>query len=185
MRPELPVLQDLRDEPPGPRCAAVRPAAAAILAGTRSWASIVRMLRDGPVCVCEMAAALGERQNNVSNHLAKLREGGLVRPSRVVADTRRVYYERDHEGVPPGASMRSARYLDDHGRHPPGSGCRSGPRHSPGGCRLDDRLVRRRPVRRLVRLRPVGPRAGLTPGRGGCLPRSSTCRRCSCSSWAS
>ena len=34
---------------------------------------------------------------NVSNHLAKLREGGLVRPSRVVADTRRVYYERDDE----------------------------------------------------------------------------------------
>ena len=60
-------------------------------------ASIVRMLRDGPVCVCEMAAALGSRENNVSNHLTRLREAGLVRPSRVVADTRRVYYERDDE----------------------------------------------------------------------------------------
>ena len=28
---------------------------------------------DGPHCVCEMAAALDERQNNVSNHLARLR----------------------------------------------------------------------------------------------------------------
>ena len=53
------------------------------------------MLRDGPVCVCEMAAALGERQNNVSNHLARLREAGLVRASRHGGDTRRVYYERD------------------------------------------------------------------------------------------
>ena len=56
-----------------------------------------RLLRDGHVCVCEMASALGERQNNVSNHLAKLRAGGLVRPGRVVADTQRVYYERDDE----------------------------------------------------------------------------------------
>jgi len=55
----------------------------------------VRMLRDGPVCVCEMAAALGAQQNNVSNHLARLRDAGLVRASRVGADTRRVYYERD------------------------------------------------------------------------------------------
>jgi len=31
----------------------------------------------------------------VSNHLARLREAGLVRTSRHGADTRRVYYERD------------------------------------------------------------------------------------------
>lgn len=58
-------------------------------------ASIVRMLRDGPVCVCEMAAALGARENNVSNHLARLRDAGLLRAARYEADTRRVYYERD------------------------------------------------------------------------------------------
>jgi ArsR family transcriptional regulator len=58
-------------------------------------AGIVAMLRDGPHCVCEMAAALGERQNNVSNHLARLREAGLVRASRHRVDARWVYYERD------------------------------------------------------------------------------------------
>ena len=42
-----------------------------------------------------MAAATGERENNVSNHLAKLRAGGLVRASRHQADARWVSYERD------------------------------------------------------------------------------------------
>ncbi|HSK52981.1 MAG TPA: metalloregulator ArsR/SmtB family transcription factor, partial [Clostridia bacterium] len=69
--------------------------AAATLLADPNRASIVRMLRDGPVCVCEMAAALGARENNVSNHLARLREAGLVRASRAGGDTRRVYYERD------------------------------------------------------------------------------------------
>ena len=90
---ELPVFQNLRMSLPAPDVGGASSAAA--LLGDPIRASIVRILRDGPVCVCEMASALGERQNNVSNHLAKLREGGLVRPSRVVADTRRVYYERD------------------------------------------------------------------------------------------
>jgi DNA-binding transcriptional ArsR family regulator len=91
---ELPVL-DLRMnlEPPDVSEAA----AAASLLSDPNRAAIVRMLRDGPVCVCELAAALGARENNVSNHLARLREAGLVRASRVGADTRRVYYERDDE----------------------------------------------------------------------------------------
>jgi DNA-binding transcriptional ArsR family regulator len=42
-----------------------------------------------------MAAALGARENNVSNHLSRLRDAGLVRRTRYEADTRRVYYERD------------------------------------------------------------------------------------------
>jgi DNA-binding transcriptional ArsR family regulator len=42
-----------------------------------------------------MAAALGARENNVSNHLSRLRDAGLVRATRYEADTRRVYYERD------------------------------------------------------------------------------------------
>ena len=69
-------------------------AAAALLADPIR-AGIVRMLRDGPVCVCEMAAALGARENNVSNHLSRLRDAGLVGAMRYEADTRRVYYERD------------------------------------------------------------------------------------------
>jgi DNA-binding transcriptional ArsR family regulator len=89
---DLPVL-DLRMHlrPPDVSDAA---ATAAILSDPNR-AAIVRMLRDGPVCVCELAAALGARENNVSNHLARLREAGLVRASKVGADTRRVYYERD------------------------------------------------------------------------------------------
>ena len=69
-------------------------AVAALLAdGTR--ASILRMLRDGPHCVCELAATLGERDNNVSNHLAKLRDAGLVHATRHEANARFLYYERD------------------------------------------------------------------------------------------
>ena len=67
----------------------------AALIADRTRISILRMLRDGPHCVCEMAAALGERENNVSNHLAKLRDAGLVRASRHEANGRFLYYERD------------------------------------------------------------------------------------------
>ena len=62
-------------------------------------AGILRMLADGECCVCEMAAALGARQNNVSNHLAKLRDAGLVRAGRHEANARFQYYERDEEAV--------------------------------------------------------------------------------------
>jgi DNA-binding transcriptional ArsR family regulator len=69
-------------------------ARAALLADP-TRAAILGLLRDGPHCVCEMAAATGERENNVSNHLARLRAAGLVRASRHQADARWVYYERD------------------------------------------------------------------------------------------
>ncbi len=92
---DLPVL-------PAPRPGIVAPdvkdavATTALLAdGTR--AAILALLRSGPHCVCEMAAATGERENNVSNHLARLRAAGLVRASRHAADARWVYYERDEE----------------------------------------------------------------------------------------
>ena len=93
---ELPVLQDLRMNL---RASGRRPrnCGGARSLPTRFGPAILRMLHDGPVCVCEMAAALGARENNVSNHLAKLRDAGLVRASRFGVDTRRVYYERDDE----------------------------------------------------------------------------------------
>ncbi len=94
-RRPLPVLDGLRLQLPAPDVADAATAAALLADPTR--AAIVRMLRDGPVCVCELAAALSSRENNVSNHLARLRDAGLVRPSRVGADTRRVYYERDDD----------------------------------------------------------------------------------------
>jgi DNA-binding transcriptional ArsR family regulator len=92
---ELPVLPDLRMNLTPPDVEAPLEVATLLADGTR--ARILAMLRGGPHCVCEMAAALGERQNNVSNHLARLREAGLVRAVRGDADSRRVYYERDEQ----------------------------------------------------------------------------------------
>jgi ArsR family transcriptional regulator len=69
--------------------------AVAALLADRTRASVLAMLRDGPHCVCEMAAALGERENNVSNHLARLRDAGLVRAVRHETNGRFQYYERD------------------------------------------------------------------------------------------
>jgi DNA-binding transcriptional ArsR family regulator len=97
MRTELPVVPTLRLQLPAPDTReAVR---AGALVGDPVRAGILAILRDGPHCVCEMAAALDERQNNVSNHLARLREAGLVRASRHQADARWVYYERDEEAI--------------------------------------------------------------------------------------
>jgi DNA-binding transcriptional ArsR family regulator len=92
---ELEVFPGPRLDLPAPEVSAVVETAA--LLADRSRAGILAMLGDGPHCVCEMAAALGERQNNVSNHLAKLREAGLVRASRSGPDSRLMYYERDQE----------------------------------------------------------------------------------------
>ncbi len=73
--------------------------ATAGLLADRTRAGILRLLADGPTCVCEIAAALGERENNVSNHLARLRDAGLVRATRHEANARFLYYELDEEAV--------------------------------------------------------------------------------------
>jgi len=93
MRTELPVIAQPRMDLAAPDVAAAQ-AVATVLAD-RVRASIMAMLREGPHCVCEMAAALGERENNVSNHLAKLRDAGLVRAIRHESNGRFQYYERD------------------------------------------------------------------------------------------
>jgi len=90
---ELPVLPELRMAYRAPDVEG--PLEVATLLADRTRASILALLADGPHCVCEMAAAVGARENNVSNHLARLREAGLVRASRHGGDSRRVYYERD------------------------------------------------------------------------------------------
>ena len=92
-RTECPVLPALRLDIAAPVITEVTATAALLADPVR--AGIVAILGAGPHCVCEMATALGERQNNVSNHLAKLRRAGLVRASRHVVDARWVYYERD------------------------------------------------------------------------------------------
>ncbi len=104
-RRELPVLPEPRFDLAAPDVADAVTAGALI--GDRTRAGILRILADGPHCVCEMAAALDERQNNVSNHLARLREAGLVRASRHRVDARWVYYERDEV-----ACRTAARALD-------------------------------------------------------------------------
>ncbi len=97
MNASLPVVCEPRLDLVAPDVAEAVTAAA--LLGDRTRASILRMLRDGPHCVCELAATLGERENNVSNHLAKLRDAGLVRASRHRANGRFLYYERDEAAV--------------------------------------------------------------------------------------
>ena len=97
MATELPIL-------PAPRLDLIAPDVSsavevATLLADRTRATILRLLRDGPHCVCEMAATTGERENNVSNHLARLREAGLVRAGRHAANGRFLYYERDVTAV--------------------------------------------------------------------------------------
>ena len=103
MRTELPVLAEPRLDLPAPDVALAATAAALLADPIR--AGILRLLAGGPHCVCELAAALGARDNNVSNHLARLRAGGLVRASRHAANGRFLYYERDEDAV---ATARTA-----------------------------------------------------------------------------
>ena len=103
MSTELPLLPTPRLDLPAPDVDAVADVAA--LLADRSRAGILRLLTTGPHCVCEMAAALGERQNNVSNHLARLRDAGLVRASRHGLDARWVYYERDEQAIARAAAV--------------------------------------------------------------------------------
>jgi ArsR family transcriptional regulator, arsenate/arsenite/antimonite-responsive transcriptional repressor len=103
MRAQLPVIAQPRLDLAAPDVAAAVAAAALLADPTR--AGILRMLADGPTCVCELATALGERENNVSNHLARMRDAGLVRASRHEANARFLYYERDAAAV---AAARAA-----------------------------------------------------------------------------
>ena len=96
-RAPLPVLATPRLDLQAPDVASAVQGAA--LLADRTRASILAMLADGPHCVCELAAALGERDNNVSNHLGRLRDAGLVRATRHEANARFQYYERDEAAV--------------------------------------------------------------------------------------
>jgi len=40
---------------------------------------ILALLRDGEVCVCDMAKTLGMTQPNISFHLSMLKEAGLIK----------------------------------------------------------------------------------------------------------
>ncbi len=97
MTTPLPVIPTPRLDLPAPDVSAASAAAALLADPVR--AGILHLLADGPHCVCELAATLGARENNVSNHLARLRDAGLVRASRHQANARFLYYERDDDAV--------------------------------------------------------------------------------------
>ncbi|MEO5963896.1 MAG: metalloregulator ArsR/SmtB family transcription factor [Candidatus Limnocylindrales bacterium] len=103
MTGKLSVLPTPRMDLAGPDVADA--AAAAALLADPVRAGILRMLADGRHCVCEMAAALGVRENNLSNHLARLRNAGMVSASRHEANGRFLYYERNDAVV---AAARAA-----------------------------------------------------------------------------
>ena len=124
MRTELPVIAQPRMDLPAPDVEAAQ--AAASLLADRTRASVLRMLRDGPHCVCEMAAALGERENNVSNHLAKLREAGLVHAVRHETDGRFQYYERDEAATAAALAAIGERPRGDRPSRSAGPRSRSG-----------------------------------------------------------
>jgi ArsR family transcriptional regulator len=99
----LPVACEPRPDLRAPDVGAAVDAASLLADPTR--AAIVRLLADGPTCVCEIAGALGERENNVSNHLARLRRAGWVRATRHEANARFLYYTRDERAI---AAARAA-----------------------------------------------------------------------------
>ncbi|MGI6597447.1 MAG: ArsR/SmtB family transcription factor [bacterium] len=59
---------------------------------------ILKILRQGEICVCDMAPQLELEQSNVSQHLAVLRNQGLVTFSK---DGLRVVYRLAHPGIMP------------------------------------------------------------------------------------
>ena len=89
----LPAEPGCRLDLPHPDVSA--PVEVACLLADRTRAGILGLLATGPCCVCEIATALDERPNNVSNHLARLRGAGLVHSIHHQADARWVYYELD------------------------------------------------------------------------------------------
>ncbi|HEV7128346.1 MAG TPA: metalloregulator ArsR/SmtB family transcription factor [Ktedonobacterales bacterium] len=57
--------------------------------------SIYLLLREGEMCVCELAGMLRLAENLISHHLGVLRRAGLVHDRRDASDARWVYYQLD------------------------------------------------------------------------------------------
>jgi DNA-binding transcriptional ArsR family regulator/copper chaperone CopZ len=115
---------------------------------------VYALLAAGEICVCDLAAALGMSESNVSHHLRVLRAHGLVRPRR---QGKMVYYAPDDEHI--------SLLLDltrEHVTHASGSGDRRG--------------------RRPRRPREPGPRGGAVTTKQldlpVLLPRGAECEEC-------
>lgn len=52
------------------------------LLGDRTRLTMIALLKQRPLCVCDIAEALGTSQPNVSQHLKKLKAAGLLEESR-------------------------------------------------------------------------------------------------------
>jgi ArsR family transcriptional regulator len=52
------------------------------LAGDKTRLTILSFLKERECCVCELAELLKTSQPNVSQHMRKLKDGGLVKESR-------------------------------------------------------------------------------------------------------
>ena len=89
------------------------------------------LLRDGDACVCHLEAQLGQRQAAISQHLARMRQVGLVSDRR---DGWNVYYSAAEPSMAPLlAAARTTANGVAHGRkqrilfqqpgHRPGKGC--------------------------------------------------------------
>lgn len=74
--------------------------------GSPARRAILALVRDQERPVAELAAALGTTQPATSQHLAVLREAGLV---QVRAEGRRRWYRADHEAL-----RQTARFFDDY-----------------------------------------------------------------------
>lgn len=55
---------------------------------------ILNILRDGPLCVCEIEAILEISQSNASRHLSKLTNANLV---NYYKEAKFIYYKLNHE----------------------------------------------------------------------------------------
>lgn len=64
--------------------------------GDETRLTILRMLLDGEMCVCEIMARLPLSQPAVSHHLKILRQAGLVVDRR---ESRWIYYDLDRQGL--------------------------------------------------------------------------------------
>ena len=73
---------------------------------------LMMALATHPLCVCDLAAALGVTQSAASHQLRVLRRLGLVKPER---DGRRVYYalDDDHVATLIGQGLAHARHAGE------------------------------------------------------------------------
>src|SRR5664280_570662 len=60
---------------------------------------VLRLLRGGELCVCEIERSLGIPQNLVSHHLRVLREAGLVITGKVIAAGRMLSPEEAKKAI--------------------------------------------------------------------------------------